>query len=160
MRTIAAVVLAFGILALAVPIASSQQSYGNQDDDDFVVLVLKDGRQMRFQMSEVARIEFKTSGFTMARFRFLGRWRVGTGNGETLFITLTPNGEARRSNGNTHGTWTTANGEARITWDDGWRDVIRRAGNGYEKAAFAPGRSFDDRPTNITEAISTDRQPY
>jgi hypothetical protein len=160
MRTMAAVMLALGILVLAVPIANSQRNFGPPDDDDNIVIVFKDGRQHRFQMADIARIEFNSSGFTAGRFRFLGKWRVGTGGGEILFITLNADGEARRSNGNTHGTWTVTNGEARISWDDGWRDVIRKAGNGYEKAAFAPGRSFDDRPANVTEAVNTDRQPY
>jgi hypothetical protein len=43
-------------------------------------------------------------------------------------------------------------GEARITWDDGWRDAIRKAGDGYDKAAFEPGKTFSDSPSNVASA--------
>jgi len=46
--------------------------------------------------------------------------------------------------------------EARITWDDGWHDVIRKAGGHWEKAAYAPGKSFSDPPDNITGATRTE----
>jgi len=159
MRSIAAVNLVLGIIVLAAPIADSQRSFGPPDDDDYIVIVFKDGHQQRFEMSDIARIEFKSSGFTAGRGRFLGRWRVGTGTGETFVITLAPDGGARRSNGDARGTWVVSNGEARISWDDGWHDAIRRVGNGYEKAAFSPGRSFDDRPSNVTEAVNTELRP-
>jgi hypothetical protein len=160
MRIIAVVILVLGIVVLAAPIADSQRSFGPPDDDDFIVIVFKDGRQQRFEMSDITRIEFKSSGFTAGRGRFLGRWSVGTGTGETFFIILTPDGEARRSNGNARGTWAVSNGEARISWDDGWHDVIRRVGSGYEKAAFSPGRSFEDRPANVTAAVKTESRAY
>jgi hypothetical protein len=159
MRSIAAVILVLGIIVLAAPIADSQRNFGPPDDDDYIVIVFKDGHQQRLEMSDIARIEFKSSGFTAGRGRFLGRWRVGTGTGETFVITLTPDGGARRSNGDARGTWVVSNGEARISWDDGWHDAIRRVGNGYEKAAFSPGRSFDDRPSNVTEAVNTELRP-
>jgi len=34
--------------------------------------------------------------------------------------------------------------------------VIRRAGNHWEKAAFAPGKTFSDQPDNIAGATRTD----
>jgi hypothetical protein len=159
MRGIAAMALALGMVVLAGPMADSQRGFG-PDDDDFIVIVFKDGHQQRFGMSDIARIEFNNNGFRMGMGRFLGRWRVGNGTGEPLFIILTPDGQARRSNGEARGTWIASNGEARISWEDGWHDIIRRVGNGYEKAAFSPGRSFDDRPANVTEAVNTDSRPY
>ncbi|MGH9528862.1 MAG: hypothetical protein ACRD2S_02980, partial [Terriglobales bacterium] len=87
---------------------------------------------------------------------FIGKWRVGDGGGGTFLITLKRNGEANKSIGGTHGTWTAVDGEARITWDDGWHDVIRKAGNGYEKAAFEPGRTFSDSPSNVADAQNTE----
>src|SRR3979411_639619 len=110
MRSITAVILVLGIIVLAAPIADSQRSFGPPDDDDYIVIVFKDGHQQRFEMSDIARIEFKSSGFTAGRGRFLGRWRVGTGTGETFVITLTPDGGARRSNGDARGTWVVSNG--------------------------------------------------
>ena len=51
------------------------------------------------------------------------------------------------------------NGEARISWDDGWHDAIRKAGSKHEKVAFEPGRSFTDEPSNVTDAKNTNPQP-
>ena len=88
---------------------------------------------------------------------FVGRWEVGTGVGSmTFYITLDRDGQATKSQGSPHGTWTMHGDEARITWDDGWRDVIRKAGDHYEKAAFAPGKTFSDPPANITGATRTE----
>ena len=160
MRSFAVAVVVLGMVVLAGPIAESQRGFGPPDDDDFIVIIFKDGHQQRFGMADIARIEFNSSGARMGMGRFLGRWRVGNGTGDALFITLTPDGQARRSNGDAHGTWIANRGEAVISWDDGWRDVIRRVGDGYEKAAFAPGRSFEDRPANVTQAVNTDARPY
>ena len=76
--------------------------------------------------------------------------------GGTFLITLYRGGEAKKTYGSGHGTWTATDGEARITWDDGWRDAIRKAGDGYEKAAFEPGKTFSDAPSNVAEAKSTE----
>lgn len=46
-------------------------------------------------------------------------------------------------------------GEAHISWDDGWHDVIRKVGGGkHEKLAFEPGKSFSDEPSNVDYAKS------
>lgn len=88
---------------------------------------------------------------------FVGRWEVGLGvAGQTFYITLEKGGQASKSHGSPHGKWAVYGDEARITWDDGWHDVIRRAGNHYEKAAYAPGKSFSDPPDNITGATRTE----
>ena len=88
---------------------------------------------------------------------FVGRWEVGTGIGsQTFYITLEKNGKATKSHGSPNGKWTVYGEEARISWDDGWHDVIRRTGNHYEKAAYAPGKSFSDSPDNITGATRTE----
>ena len=88
---------------------------------------------------------------------FVGRWEVGTSVGsETFYITLEKDGKATKSHGSPNGKWTVYGDEARISWDDGWHDVIRKAGNHYEKAAYAPGKSFSDPPDNITGATRTE----
>ena len=155
MRFPVAVVLAVLTLAsvsLAVPVAA--------DEQNSLVIVFKDGHQQTFSMAEVARIEFKTSGAPSlaGRGRFLGKWRVGDGAGGHFFITLEPSGVAGKSIGASHGTWTVVNGEARIAWDDGWHDAIRKVGDKYEKAAFSPGKTFSDPPSNVTEAENTSPQ--
>jgi len=88
---------------------------------------------------------------------FTGEWKVGLGaGGATFLITLDKGGKATKSHGSPNGTWTVFGDEARITWSDGWHDVIRRSGNHWEKAAFAPGKSFSDPPDNIAGATRTE----
>lgn len=88
---------------------------------------------------------------------FVGRWEVGLGVGkETFFITLDRDGKATKTHGSPNGKWVVKGDEAQITWEDGWHDVIRRAGNHWEKAAYAPGKSFSDAPDNITSATNTE----
>ena len=88
---------------------------------------------------------------------FTGEWKVGLGvGGESFLITLEKGGKATKSHGSPNGTWTVFGDEARITWSDGWHDVIRRTGNKWEKAAYAPGKSFSDAPDNITGATRTE----
>ena len=88
---------------------------------------------------------------------FIGEWKVGLGvAGESFTITLEKGGKATKSHGSPNGTWTVYGDEARITWNDGWHDVLRRAGNRWEKVAYAPGKSFSDQPDNITGATRTE----
>jgi hypothetical protein len=88
---------------------------------------------------------------------FVGRWEVGLGVGRaTFYITLDKDGKATKSQGTPNGKWTVFGDEARITWSDGWHDVIRKAGSHYEKVAYAPGKSFSDQPDNITPATRTE----
>jgi len=51
------------------------------------------------------------------------------------------------------------NGEAQITWDDGWQDAIRKVGSRYQKFAYKSGKSFTDVPDNVTSARKTDTHP-
>ena len=75
------------------------------------------------------------------------------------YITLKSNGDATKSIGSTHGTWVVVDGEARIAWDDGWHDVIRKVGSKHEKFAYEPGKSLDDEPSNVTNAVNLEAQP-
>ncbi|HEY7390182.1 MAG TPA: hypothetical protein VH640_16825 [Bryobacteraceae bacterium] len=119
-----------------------------------VIIVFKDGHQETYSMSDIARIEYKTaSDSVLGPDHFLGKWEVGDGNSGTFFITFQANGEATRSLGASHGIWTIVGDEARVSWDDGWHDVIREVGyNQHEKLAFAPDTTFDDKPANVTAA--------
>ena len=146
------------ILAVLTTAAIGQTKSSSAADQNAIVIIFKDGHQQTVALSDVARIEFKTTG-TAARSSasFVGRWKVGTGAGSgTFYITLEPDGKASKTMGSAHGKWVMYGDEARITWDDGWHDVIRRAGNHYEKAAYAPGKSFSDPPNNITGATNTE----
>ena len=155
------IAIALAAIALATP---SWAAPSPADDQNTLVIVFKDGHQQAIPMSDVARIEFKNSnsaasGSLSGRGRFLGKWRVGDGAGGHFFITLDPSGVASKSMGASHGTWTVADGEARISWDDGWHDAIRRVGDKYEKLAFSPGTSFDDKPSNVADAVNTSPEP-
>ena len=157
------------------------------DDHDPVVIIYKDGHRQTLAAGEIARIdlkapgaivykdghreklradidrnEFSESGTTSlapGRSHFIGKWEVGQGNGDTFFITLNDDGTAKKSIGSPRGTWTLVDGEARIAWDDGWHDVIRKRGSRHEKVAFEPGKTFDDAPSNVGEARNTQPKP-
>jgi hypothetical protein len=126
------------------------------------IVVFKDGHQQKLS-GDVARIEFssQTKDMPFGRNRFVGKWEVGVGSfgAGHFFITLEPNGEARKTLGSSHGTWTVADGEAQISWEDGWHDAIRKVGSNYEKRAYAPGKPFSDEPSNVTDAKNTTAQP-
>jgi hypothetical protein len=124
--------------------------------------VFKDGHQEKLAGEEIANIEFETStqtASTPSRTHFIGKWEVGDGGGHDFYITLDADGGAKKSRGAAHGTWTVVDGEARISWDDGWHDAIRKVGTNHEKFAYEPGKSFDDKPSNVTEARSTLAKP-
>src|ERR1700688_756681 len=126
------------------------------------VVVFKDGRQQNLRFADVARIEFSSfsKDSPLRRNHFVGKWEVGVNVGAgNFFITLEPNGEAHKTMGASHGTWTVVDGEARISWDDGWHDAIRKVGGKHEKFAYEPGKSFTDKPSNVTAARNTEPQP-
>jgi hypothetical protein len=127
-------------------------------------IVFKDGHQQSLALSDASRIEFGASavgGAVLGKNHFLGKWKVGMGGGGEghFLITLKADGQATKTVGSSHGTWTVVDGEARITWDDGWRDVIRRAGTGHEKVAHEPGTSFSDASTNVADAVRVEGEP-
>jgi hypothetical protein len=125
-------------------------------------IVYNDGHQEKLASADIARIEFGSAevAMTPGRAHFVGKWEVGEGNGGgRFFITLDSDGTARKTLGSPRGTWTLVDGEARISWEDGWRDAIRKVGNRHEKRAFEPGKSFDDEPSNVTVARNTQPKP-
>jgi len=141
-----------------------QKTYAEVSRIDFkspdVMVLTHDGREERLSLAEVSRIDFSQgAGFQLGRNHFVGKWKVGDGAGQDFFITLDRNGQARKSLGASHGTWEVVEGEARISWDDGWHDVIRPVGTKHEKVAYEPGKSYDGEPNNITDASRVDSQP-
>lgn len=126
-------------------------------------VVYKDGHQEKIAAADIARIEFESSEVSAlppSRAHFIGKWEVGEGNGGSRFyITLESDGSARKSIGASHGTWALVDNEARIAWDDGWHDVIRKVGTRHEKVAYQPGKSYDDPPSNVTAARNTQPKP-
>jgi len=142
-----------------------RQSFSMSDVDriDFKTpaVVFKDGHQVKIAAADIARIEFAASADAMrpGRAHFFGKWEVGDGSGNTFYITLEEGGEARKTRGAPRGTWVFVDGEARISWDDGWHDAIRKVGTVHEKFAYEPGRTFDDQPSNVTAARNTQAKP-
>ena len=146
-------------LILATPAARPTPKPAEGDDQGRIVIIFKDGHQQSFRVADVARIEFNQSTrstSTVSSARFQGRWKVGDGAGGTFYITLKPEGQAEKTLGSPNGTWTVVNGEARVTWQDGWHDAIRKVGNKYQKVAFGPGSSFDAEPSNVAQAEYTE----
>ncbi len=147
------------MLLLVAPSAKPTPKPAEGSDQGTIVIVFKDGHQQRFRLADVARIEFSQpsrSASTVGSARFLGRWKVGDGAGGTFYITLKPDGKAEKTLGSHDGTWSVVNGEARVSWRDGWHDIIRKVGSKYQKAAYSPGSSLDSDPSNVAEAEYTE----
>jgi hypothetical protein len=147
------------------------QTHANKNNAGQLVIVFKDGHRQTFNFADVARIEFAgTGGVPFAdagstpagappRGHFLGKWEVGDGAGNTFYITLDDNGTAWRSLHRVHGKWVYVNGEARVTWDDGAMDAIRRIDGKDQKFAYRAGKTFTDEPDNVTAAKNTAPRP-
>lgn len=119
------------------------------------------GRQESISLADVMRMEVNATKLPpLGRNHFIGKWEFGQGGGTdaTFYVTLYANGQADKSIGAPHGTWVLVDGEARISWDDGWHDVIRKVGEKHEKFAYEPGRSIDDEPSNVAMAKSLNGQ--
>ena len=128
------------------------------DDENSITIVFKDGHQQHIRLADISRIEFSSAPakVAMTQARFMGEWKCGNGAGGTFQITLKPNGEAQKTLGSRDGKWSVEDGEARISWQDGWHDIIRRVGNRYEKVAFSPGSSYSGEPSNVAQAVYTE----
>lgn len=159
-----AIIGILGISAAVAAPAPSKTSAGT------IVIVFKDGHRQTFNLSDIERVEFPaavhgaedTTGVNPQlppRGHYVGRWECGDGAGSTFYIDLKENGEAWRSIGSVRGHWEYVSGEARVTWDDGAKDAIRKAGSHYEKSAYEEGKSFTDHPANVTAARLTNPKP-
>ncbi len=159
--------LTIGLIALAAMAASGADTKRNSAPagQNSIVITFRDGHQQSFSLSEIDHIEFRTPTAVSSplaapgRNHFVGKWEVGDGAGSTFYITLDADGTARKSLGATHGTWELVDGEARISWDDGWHDAIRKIGSKHEKFAYRPGTTFSDKADNVTNARNTRPQP-
>jgi hypothetical protein len=156
------------ILTLGLTTGTAQNRPGRSHADQ-VIIVFKDGHRQAFNLADVARIEFPggpsvadvgpTPPGVPPRGHYLGKWEVGDGNGGTFYITLNDDGGAWRSLHRVHGRWAYVNGEARVTWDDGAQDCIRRVDGRDQKFAYHSGKSFTDTPDNVADAHNTSPRP-
>ena len=157
------------MLCLVVPAGFAKTPSAAKSGAGTIVIVFKDGHRQSFNLSEISRVEFPSetesadagpvNSLLPSRGRFLGKWEVGEGNGNLFYITLEENGDARRSLGGVHGKWVYTEGEARVTWDDGAQDAIRKVGSRFQKFAYASGKLFTDTPENVTPARNTTPRP-
>ena len=184
MSRLSAAIFAIAVFAGMRIVSPAQTSAAHGPDS--IVIVFKDGHTKSFSSADVSRVEFNplrvvlknghqelladdvlrielkgsvAENGVLGRNYFAGKWRVGNGAGSHFTITLERNGDARKTLGASHGTWELVNGEAHITWDDGWHDAIRKAGEKHEKCAYEPGKSFNDKPSNVTDAERLNAQP-
>lgn len=163
------VVTLIGVVIALGSIAANAQNRSGRGRADQIVIIFKDGHRQTFNLSDIARIEFPGGPVAAdvgpippgapPRGHFLGKWEVGDGAGSTFYITLNDDGSALRSLSHMHGRWTYVNGEARVTWDDGAQDCIRRINGRDQKFAYRGGKSFTDEPDNVTEAHNTNPRP-
>jgi hypothetical protein len=143
-----------------------------KDSANSIVITFKDGHQQTYSLADIARIEFNTPATAStakssstpevpgSRHHFVGKWAVGDGNGNTYYFTFEENGHATNNVGSGgQGAWTYVDGEARVSWDNGWHDIIRKVGTKYQKFAYSPGKSFNDDPYNVTDAHKTSHEP-
>lgn len=167
MRKIVVILLA-GVL-VGSPIYGLAQVKSRAIGSGQLVVVFKDGHRQSFNMTDISRIEFPGAGTAMdagpippgapPRGHFLGNWEVGDGSGGTFTIRLNDDGSAWRSLHRVHGHWAYVNGEARVTWDDGAQDCIRRVGGEDKKFAYRAGKLFTDEPDNVAAAKNKNRGP-
>jgi hypothetical protein len=170
MRTIVRVAGLATLLCLAVSSAFAAAPPAPKSSHGTMVIVFKDGHRQSFNLGEIERVEFPAAPAAAvasapgnpswpSRAHFLGKWVVGVGSGNNFFITLYDNGDALKSIGSKHGRWEYVDGEARVTWEDGWHDAIRKAGSSYQKSAYGEGKSFTDAADNVTGARNTSPHP-
>ena len=95
--------------------------------------------------------------FRLAAADFVGTWNIGEPHppgGRPFVMTLNADFTARKSHvPNSRGKWSIVNGEARVIWSEGWRDIIRQEGDRFRKIAFAPGTDFGGNPDNTAAAV-------
>jgi len=133
-----------------------------------IVIVFKDGHRQTYNLSDIDRVEFAgtlpapADSYNLSipsRGRFIGKWECGDGQGNDFYITLNEDGTAFRSIGDVRGHWEYVDGEARVTWEDGRQDAIRKYGSQFLKFAYGEGKSFTDDPDNVAHARNTTPHP-
>jgi hypothetical protein len=92
---------------------------------------------------------------TLDAKQFVGRWRIiGDAGRVASVFTLTDSFTATKSHDRrATGKWEVVGNEARITWSDGWKDILRVEKDGVTKIAFGPKATWTDTPTNTQQAV-------
>jgi hypothetical protein len=121
----------------------------SEDDQGFI-------RERRWLEEATAPEQSQTSGNrAMPASRFVGRWRLVNDKGvAAAYFTLTPSRRAKKDHvPDATATWEIVGNDGRITWSDGWRDVLRAQEDETIVITFRPGTSWDDPPHNTLRAI-------
>jgi len=167
MKNFARLTLLVALFCLTGSLSQVAAHAASKDNSGAIVIVFKDGHRQTFNLSDIDRVEFAggapsasaDSYRVPSRARFIGKWECGDGQGNNFYITLNEDGTAFRSIGDVRGHWEYVDGEARVSWEDGRKDAIRKSGPQYFKFAYGPGKSFEDDPDNVAHARNTAAGP-
>jgi predicted Zn finger-like uncharacterized protein len=128
-----------------------------------LILILMGGASLVWWLSRDKKVDTpeasavtRPAGPRPDKITFPGRWQIldDQGNPATI-VTLTDKMDARKSNApDATGKWELVGNEARITWSDGWKDILRPQGDGkVNKLGFPPGTSWDNPTTDTHRAV-------
>ena len=167
MKTFVRLTRLAALLCLTGSLSQVAAHAASKDTSGAIVIVFKDGHRQSFNLSDIDRVEFAGGASSASadsyrvpsRGRFIGKWECGDGQGNNFYITLNEDGTAFRSIGDVRGHWEYVDGEARVTWEDGRKDAIRKSGPQYFKFAYGEGKSFTDDPDNVAHARNTSAGP-
>jgi len=167
MKTFVRLTRLAALLCLTGSLSQVAAHAASKDTSGAIVIVCKDGHRQSFNLSDIDRVEFAGGASSASadsyrvpsRGRFIGKWECGDGQGNNFYITLNEDGTAFRSIGDVRGHWEYVDGEARVTWEDGRKDAIRKSGPQYFKFAYGEGKSFTDDPDNVAHARNTSAGP-
>ena len=167
MKTFVRLTRLAAFLCLAVSLGQAAAHAATKGTSGAIIIVFKDGHRQTFNLSDIDRVEFaggassaSAESYTVpSRRRFIGKWECGDGQGHDFYITLNEDGTAYRSIGHMNGHWDYVDGEARVTWEDGRQDAIRKSGPQYFKFAYGAGKSFTDDPDNVAHARNLESGP-
>ncbi len=94
-----------------------------------------------------------TSG-VLAASAYEGVWKVTDTAGQPFEITLSADGAAKATRGESMtGTWKEEGGAAVIAWNTGWVTKIVKDGEKYKKTTYAKGQPLDGPPANSSSAV-------
>jgi hypothetical protein len=86
---------------------------------------------------------------------FVGRWKLVNEKGDvwSFYVTVTSSFGAKRDHDPAPGRWEIVGKEARITWDDGYRDIMRLGDGKITYLGLGKAQSWDAEPTFQLQAV-------
>jgi hypothetical protein len=90
--------------------------------------------------------------------RFVGRWKLVNDKGEaSSYLTVTDSGAKRDHAPDSPGTWEVVGNEARFTWEDGFRDIMRLEHGKITFLILGKATSWDSKPNFRLLAVRIDQ---